>query len=306
MPMEIRNWKRGDALIPDLTTGLFSMSEEDYHSDPCEKPSLSSTTAKRIVTASPYHAWVMHPRFGRAPEHSVVMDRGSLIHALILGQPTDNFVIIEAENFRTKAAQSMRDSARAEGKRPCLQNVYSEASLIAEEVHDDLLKNYNIELCGESEIVMLWVEEVGDKKVQCRARLDHLIPDGRIIDFKNCESAHPNAVARAIYNYGYDIQYAGYTSAFQHIFPDQAGREDFMWAFVETLPEESAKRSLTQIYRPGGIMREFGRFRWSRAVRSWAMCVETSHWPTYADGIAYADPHPWMVKEMESPDEAAV
>ena len=38
----------------------------EYHSDPCPAPSLSSTIAKKLVSASAMHAFCEHPKLGGA------------------------------------------------------------------------------------------------------------------------------------------------------------------------------------------------------------------------------------------------
>lgn len=296
--MEIRSWRDGDAKIPHGTTGIFQMSAADYHSDPCEKPSLSASIAKRLVCESPFHARLHHPRLGGCSgESNKAMDRGTLIHSMILGHDPSDFAVIQCDDWRTKAAKSARDSARAEGRTPVKESDYRDAECIADEVHQDLL-NLGVVLSGMSEIVLLWVEDVDGVKVQCRAMQDHLIAEvGQIIDIKTCDSAHPAAVQRTIYNFGYDIQQAAYVSAYEHVFPDMAGRAEFIWCFIELLPDDSHKKSVIQLYRPDGMMRELGSSRWQRALKKWASCTANNHWPLYADGIGTIAPQGWVVKE---------
>lgn len=302
--MEIREWKLGDPRIPFGTTGIFRMASKAYHSDPCETPSLSSSIAKLIVGKSAMHGWLAHPRLGKARnESSKALDRGTLIHSMILGHDASDFAIIQADDFRTKSARMARDSARAEGLTPCRESDYRDAQAVAEEVHDDL-QGQGIMLNGMSEVVLLWVEDVSGRKVQCRAMIDHLIPDlGRIIDLKTCDSAHPTSVQRAIYNFGYDVQHAAYVSAYEHVFPDMAGRSEFLWAFIELLPDESPRKSLTQLYKPEGAMRELGCCRWKKAVSLWSHCAATGRWQAYADGCLGVTPAGWVIREElgESP-----
>lgn len=296
--MEIIPWKAGDPPIPTGSTAIFAMKAEDYHSDPCEKPSLSSSIAKRMVGESPYKAWLAHPKLGGGGSvASDAMDRGTLIHSMILGHVADEFVLIEADDYRTKAARSARDSARAEGKTPVKISDYRDAEVVAEEVHEELAKQ-GVTLSGHSEIVLMWTEEIDGRIIQCRGMLDHMMWEiGLIIDFKTCGSAHPKAVQRAIYDFGYDIQFGAYTSAFQKIFPDMAGREDFLWAFIEMLPDEAPRKSIVQLYRPDGMLRELGRARWSRATKMWAECAASNRWPSYGDGCIQASASAWVVKD---------
>ena len=65
----------------------YDLPEHEYHSDPCDSPSLSASIAQTIVLESPAHAWLQHPRFGgKQIEPTKEMDRGTLVHALLLGK----------------------------------------------------------------------------------------------------------------------------------------------------------------------------------------------------------------------------
>lgn len=293
--MEIAKWDGKP--IPTGFTGLLAMSEIQYHSDPCEKASLSSSIAKKIVTDSPFHGWLHHPKLGRLPtEATKEMVRGSILHALIAGQQP-RVALIDAENFMTKTAKEARDSAKADGRYPCLLKDYREYEVIAEEVIESC-KAEGIYLTGNSEVAAFWVEKVGNDEVQCRALVDHAIFDeAYVLDFKTCSSARPEFLSRAIVDHGYDIQWAAYDSGVGKIM-DLEGRVDFAWVFIEELPDRSPRRTIVQVARPSGMMRELGRARWQMALAKWNEGIKSNKWVAYNDGPSLIDPPPWVLKDF--------
>ena len=275
--------------------GFVRLDAETYFADPCASPSLSASIAKVIDDASPLHAWTRHPRLGgisRKPTKA--MDNGSLSHALLLGQGKD-VEVIDAADYRTKAAQQARDAATEAGKLPVLVGAYA----TAKEAADTLRQRFSdkgIVLDGESELSAFWTERLLDgTEVQCRGMIDHLtLP--RIVDLKSTKSAKPDACRRAIENYGYAIQHAAYVSAVEHIRPDLAGRVDFVFAFYETEPPFD----VVPVRLPGAF-RELGARAWKRSVETWERCLRANKWPGYVSGIIEVEPSPWMLaRDMDT------
>ena len=257
-----------------MTPGFHNTSATSYHSDCCSRPSLSASIAHRLLSASPYHAWLAHPKLGgvrREPTRE--MERGTIIHGIVLGQP-DELVVIQAADYRTKAAQQQRDDARANGMTPILASEY-DGIVTAAYAIGDALRAEGIELSGQSEAVAVWEEQTASGPILCRGMMDHVLQERALIyDLKTCSSAHPKAIQRSIIDHGYDVQWAAYTSAFRKLRPDLAGREQFVWLFVEELPEGSPQRVALTVAKPSGLMRELGEWKWRRlrtlSTWSWA------------------------------------
>lgn len=84
---------------------------------------LSSGAAFRAVTQSPLHA----RHYQLAPsDNSKVADIGSIAHQILLEGCEDCVVLVDADSWRTKDAQTARDDARAVGKSP----------ILAHQIHD--------------------------------------------------------------------------------------------------------------------------------------------------------------------------
>lgn len=282
----------------------IDVSEDEYHADPCEVPSLSYSMAKVLLSKSPAHAWHTHPKLGKAKKKdSDRFDLGHLAHKLILGKGRD-VVIIDADDWRTKAAKEARDAARAARKIPALRSNYDNA-LAAAEAWKSRLDRLGISLSGESEVQIAW--QVLSKRglLWARAMVDHVVVGERfatLYDFKSCDSAHPRACSANIVRHAYDVQAAAYTSAFETLMPQYAGRTNFVFLFGET----EAPYMLT----PGeldAMLREHGERGWVKAVDDFAdNSLTDGEWRGYTDRIIRFEAPGWLLAEQEREyDDAA-
>lgn len=117
-----------------------------------------------------------------------------------------------------------------------------------------------------------------------RARLDWLpdyAPARRVIipDFKTTESAHPDDLRRAIYNYGYHLQAAAYIDAAQAV-----GHATDA-AFV-LIAQEKTPPYLVTVVQPDPPALDIGRDQNRRALELYAECTATGRWPGYTDDVA--------------------
>lgn len=271
---------------------ILNVSDDEYFSDPCSVPSLSQSIAKILITESPLHAWLRHPRLGGVPSESTkATDEGTVIHKLLLGKGTD-VVVVDAPDFRTKIAQQARDEATAAGKVPMIRHKYDDIVAAAERLRENCAKQ-GFHLSGESEVAIEWSEEGEEGPVLCRGRMDHVFIDkGVIYDVKKTASANPKYLARNFVDLGYDIQSAAYPRALEKLRPDLAGRIDFVFLFLELQPPYSVIAA-----RPDGVLREIGAARWSRAVRLWERCLRRNEWPGYADQPITLEAPPWILTQ---------
>jgi hypothetical protein len=106
--------------------GIYQISNEDYHADPCIVPSLSRGIIMDLLFKSPAHAYANHPRFTpQEPDNDTKYSIGSVAHPLFL-EGINNCVVIDADDWRKKETKEQRDLAYKEGKTPLLKNQYEE------------------------------------------------------------------------------------------------------------------------------------------------------------------------------------
>lgn len=263
-------------------SGIYSIPLMEYIADPAPKPSLNASVAKVLLEQSPKHAWLAHPRLGHAErEESSRADLGTVAHGLLLEDDKSRVVVIEADDWRTKAAKERRDEAWAVGKLPILAKDMAIVTRMVEAADHALMGS---ELCNDwlaatPEQTIVWREGA----TWFRSRPDKLTKDGRIyFDYKTSASAHPKAFTKTAIGNGYDLQAAlgrRGVSAVLGVSPTVI--------FVVQEIEPPFAVSLVSL-SPQFMEIAANRLELARAV--WDRCHAKNDWPGYSDRVAYVDP----------------
>lgn len=266
---------------------------EVYHADPAPAPSLSSSIGKLLIQKAPLHAWFSHPRLNPAFERpgNKVMDAGTVAHQVLLHGNEDGMVVIDADSWRTKLAQEVRDAAWAAGKTPLLahQLLGIHAMVKAAREYVALSELAGIFERGKPEQTVIWKE--GDN--WCRCRPDFWTDDHSImIDYKStATNAEPNTFVRQMMSMGYDFQGAFYRrGAFE------VARElpDFIFLVQENTPPYAC--SLIGMAEP---MLDLAERKVQYAIDQWAIHMQSRKWSGYPRRIAYAEPPEYAVRSFE-------
>jgi hypothetical protein len=288
-----------------MSAQILNVTEAQYFADPCVRPSLTQSIAHTLVTESPRHAWLEHPRLGGNVDRVATnaMDEGAILHKLLLGAGAQ-FEMVVADDWRTKAAKDAREIIQAGGKIAILAHKFEKLAFAAERIFKNA-KDQGFPFGGHSEVAIEFTDYADqwkrDREVLCRCRIDQFRDDHTIYDIKKVASANPKDIARKIVEYGYDIQRVAYTRAYEQLFPDAVGRTDFVFLFCETEPPYEVVPA-----RLDGYHHEIGQRRWNRALTLWdKLLTEGSYpWPGYTDGAITLIP-PQYVINQEIGDEAA-
>jgi hypothetical protein len=281
----------------NLAPGMhFDIPEEKYHADLLmAKPTLSRSEAVKLLEESPLHLWCAHPRLGAKNFRPVSnkMDFGAAGHAMILGTGSE-VVVVDAEDWKTKAAREQRDAIRESGNTPLLKDDHERAVRVRDAFfirlgEFGLREKFE---AGRSEVTLLTDEGSG---AFCRVRLDRLTimeTEGKAIIFdpKLCESANPSHLPRQVINMGYVVQEAYYTQALQHVRPDLAGRIRFVYLFQET----EFPFAMTPV-ELNGEFKCIGVSKICRAVDAWKKCLADGRWPGYTKEIITLEPPAWAL-----------
>jgi hypothetical protein len=301
--------------------GIHTITMAQYLADPCPAPSLSSSCAHTLLTGSPAHAALYHPRLGGAsdePEDDDDDDKanvkiGVLAHDLLLGGPGGSKIcVIEPADYpagngnipkgwTNKAIQTARDTAKANGLLPVLGHQMAGARKMAAAAKAFINgPDSPIRGCledGTPELTMVWREG----ETWCRARPDWLTRDYRLmLHFKTtAKSARPDQFIRGIMeSMGYDTALAFYkrgldalldadmdfdSQATQHMILVQEQHPPYACSLIDLSP---AKMAIAQ----AKVM---------RALRIWQSCMTTGHWPAYSAQVHSAEPTPWQLAQAE-------
>ena len=273
-----------------LTTGIHTITAEEYHADPCETPSLSSGIAKILLDRPPYWAWAAHPKLN--PDHKPsppksAFDIGSAAHAMLLENGA-GIKVCEFDNWLTKDAKAQRDMAREEGLTPILASDYERTQEMAR-VASEILLAYGLDVKQTANEVTM-IAEVDS--VLCRIRADIHI-HRKIIDYKTTGVSLDN-FARQAAKFGYDLQAAMYMRVAEEL------GEKCEWLF---LVQETVAPYPVQIFRPTMEFLEVGKRKFAEALNIWHECMLRDEWPGYPTDIQMLDAMPWDLNDLNAEHE---
>lgn len=269
-----------------MKPGIYTMTAEQYHADPCPEPSLSSSIARTLCQESPAHARVAHPRLNPlcTDEEAEHFDIGTAAHAILL-EGNAAVSIIDAPDWRTKAAKEARATARADGKLPLLAKIWADVQAMVMGARAQLNAHADgraMFTAGTPEQTLIWRED----GAWCRARLDWLRP-GNIDDYKTTSaSASPEVLSRTLFGNGWDIQAAFYLRGLKAITGEDAA---FRFACQETY----APYALSVVaLGPDAMVLAEKKILY--ALELWRECLTRKRWPGYPTRTAYASLPAWI------------
>lgn len=272
-----------------MKPGVYlTMNSDTYFADPCDEPSLSQSIAKVLLDRSPLHAKLEHPRLAppiegdeeEVEKYDKAKAIGNAAHAIMIRRGK-KIAIIDAKDFKTKAAQTDKQAAIMAGAEPVLRKHYNTANDMVIAAGDQLRGIPECERAfteGSGEVVII-NEENG---VWLRSMIDWLTPDMREVwDFKTSGmSASPYATGKLMASAGWHIQAAMHERILDALDPDGAGRRRFLYVCQENEPpyaltvNEISESALT-----------IGRKQIDYAVNIWRDCLKNSRWPAYPPRI---------------------
>ena len=287
-----------------LIPGVYAdISEARYHADTlCGSPTLSSTLARTILSRSPLHAWTAHPRLNPAwePTEKKTFDIGRAAHRAVLGRGGD-YVAYPAEILAangaasTKEAKAWAEEQRAAGLTPLKADEVDQIGDMADAVRRQI-EAMGIRLDpARSEMVAL--AEVDG--VMCRAMIDNAPADPRLplYDLKTTTDASPEALAKTVATYGYDVQAAHYLTVWK-----AATGEDRKFRIIFVEKEAPFGVSVAELYRKPGDEADWfdhADALASDARRIWGECLRSGHWPGYPARVAVIGAPGWHLTKME-------
>jgi hypothetical protein len=279
--------------------GVYEVPHAEYLADPVPGGSLSASGAKRLLPPSCpalFRHYQDHP-----PESTAVFDFGHAAHKLVLGEGAP-LAVLDADDWRTKAAQDWRKAVRAEGSVPLLKAEHEQVLAMAAALRGHPIASalFDPERGGQPEQNLFWRDYGSD--VWRRARLDWL-PDWQNIhqrpvigDYKTTVSADPvAAIPKHILNFGYHQQAAWYLDGVRELLP--GSDPAFVFVFQEKAPPY-----LITVCELDDIAERAGRRRNAEAIERYRDCRDAGTWPGYS-----ADPEvielislpPWAIPRIE-------
>lgn len=263
----------------------FDLPNEDYHAS----EGVSKSGLWTIQTKSPAHY-----RYAER-EQKAAFDVGTAAHLAIL-EPNE----FEAQVHRgpdDRRGNKWKDAAEwcaVEGKLLLTSSDYDDVLAVRDAVHADQWIS-SIITGGEP-----LIEASGFSIDEATGTLVRVRPDlyredlGIILDLKTTRSAHPDAFARSVVDYGYHAQEALYSDVWRSLGKPVEG-------FV-FLPVEVKCPYVHAVYElPPSIVEE-GRAMMRTALDTYAACRASDSWPAYGEGVQELSFKRWAYRMTEAPE----
>lgn len=286
-----------------LRPGIYGeISADRYYADELnDEPTLNASVLKHLIKQSPRHAWTEHPKLNPDWEPHVAskFDVGTAAHEIFLLGNDDHVHVVEADSWRTKAAQEVRDRARAEGLVPLLTHQWQDVSAMLTALREQLPKldvDPPMFVEGKAEQTLIW----RDRGVLCRARIDWLHGSLQAVDdLKSCGgSASPLVWAsKTLFGMQAEIQAAFTTRGIRAV----AGvNTEFRFLACETHPPYAISP-----VRLSPRALELANAQIDRGLDTWKRCLKEDRWPSYPGRIVDAEPPAWTLWEAEDAQDVA-
>lgn len=270
-----------------------------YHADDTgDTPTLSASIAQLLITRSPAHAKAAHPKLNPDYERETESkwDIGTAAHSLLL-EGIENVHIVQADNWRTKAAQEERDEARANGRVPLLANQWDRVRRMVDAANrqlDNQHLNPRPFTDGTPEVCIAFDID----GVKCRALVDWVHTGGvAVADYKTTSAiAHPAAWGKTALAIGADIQVVMHSLAVEAAYGSVPE-----WVYVV---QETYEPFALSVLRPAPSFVALGTDKVRAAVKVWRDCLTTNRWPGYPMGVSPLEPPPWAISQWLENDDA--
>lgn len=282
----------------NIKPGVYpGIPNEAYHAG----PGISKSGLWTIHSQSPAHYKFPPARDEDSTQAKAAKDFGTACHVAIL-QPE----LFEAQVMRgpedrrgnkwTDAAAYAQDA----GKTLLIASAFDEVLAMRDAVHADAWINSLI-TGGKPEVEHsgYWIDPETGEKVRCRPDLyrgDLSI----MLDLKSALSAHPDAFARSVINYGYHAQEAIYSDGYRTL-----GRKVDGYVFLAW--EKKSPYAFAVYELPPSIVDE-GRAIMRKALETYSACRKANRWPAYSGsgGVKELAFKRWHYSMTEAPaDEIA-
>ena len=296
--------------------GIYTITNELYHMDPCIEPSLSRGVIDDLLNLTPAHAKQNHPRLGGddseetdAEETVEKFNVGSAAHSLFL-EGLDIAEVIDPADYpgakggipkgwTTDSIRKARDDARLAGKIPFLPKQYKKVQDMVKAAHIQLaaseLAIKDLHGQGDAEKSYFWQEPSG---AWCRVRPDwishkNLGGDRKIVIGYKTTGISADPVRFKQLDHAKNIEWAFYRRGVKAVEGGKAPRYIFM--VQETAPPYlcSFVSLDPQSQEMANQMTDYGIFLWEK-------CLTMDDWPGYPLRIAYAELKPWDLAAWEA------
>jgi hypothetical protein len=285
------------AVRHDIKPGIYAgIPNEAYHAG----PGISKSGLWTIYKQSPAHFKFPPDRDDESTQAIAAKDFGTACHIAILEPETfEKRVMRGPEDRRGNKWTDAVEFCRLETKlgRPMtllIAPAYDDVLAIRDAVHADQFVN-SIITGGKPMIEASGYWTDPETGALCRCRPDLYREDlGIMLDLKSTVSAHPDAFAKSVINYGYHAQEAKYSDGWRALGKPLNGFVFLAW--------EKKRPYASAIYElPPPIVDE-GRAIIRKALATYLECQKANRWPAYGAGVQELSFKRWDYRLTEAPN----
>ena len=265
---------------------VFDMDDVEYHAT---KGHLSSSGCRELISNP--RRWKLNQDRKFEREATPAMIFGTAVHAALL-QPReyDNLVAITPAGINRRTSAGREEyAAWAEdnkGKALITEDMNNQIADIQDSISQHELASYYLGCLSNTEVAAFFEVQ---PNVNGKALFDGLnLADDLLVDLKTTKSADPNQFNRSVVNFGYHIQAAYYSDAYEKVTGRPA--KAFIFVAVEKEPPYSIG-----VYELTPEFLEAGRATYRQAASIMAYCEKHNFWPDYnKNELVLLEPPAWM------------
>jgi hypothetical protein len=289
---------------------MYGLNEREYNA----LPALRSSTINAVLDSpARYRAQLDTP----ATEKHYTL--GSATHALALENGKDVVLALKGdrvpgaplEDWRTKEARTIRDTAIAQGKYPLTGPEFDHADAMALAIVSDPRVSDHI-ATGDAEVTITGTDNVTFAAL--KARVDVLdVATRTIVDIKSCASARPADFPSTVLRYGYHIS----ADQYRELVAQATGTDPDEWTFLFALVEkeapymkaskadrdsltiwDKARQHLTHVTKLSPAYQRLGARDRRKGIDIYLECDRTGVWPMWpghGTDITITDPPKWAL-----------
>lgn len=286
------------ALIP-----AEEMDFPAYLGDPMPEPSLTSSLVKDLLSTAPRKVWQNTKRLNKDAQDArkTEFDLGTAAHAMFTGSG-EPIVVIDAADFRSKAAKEQREQAYALGKTPILKKDMARVDAMATAAleqfgeNPDIGKFFNSPMGAETlrEATIMWSE--AGAMHRCRPDFYHL-EENVVIHYKTTGvSISPNELSKYAANMGWYLTAAHYAAGAKML----TGNAPKQYFAVQetTAPHLCIVAELDATFMANAEMRR------ARAITIWAKCLRENNWPGFPNRTVKLECPEWLERNLIADKDA--
>jgi hypothetical protein len=286
--------------------GIYAIAINDYHSDCCDGPSISSTGLRQIETQSPLHYWCGSPLNPNAAprESKAAFDFGRAAHCLVLGDPVfrKHFAVRPDKwaDWLTAKSRAWRSARSDAGFTVITPDDLDAIRTMASSIDGDDLAAKLARAGDGIEKSLIWKDDATG--VWLKSRPDIIIDSmPAIVDLKTTTSASDAALERVMADYGYHMQAALAAEGMKRVLGKDIGNDGAVLLFIEKAPPYAVNVKV--------IDAEALQFGWAlcrRSLRTFKQCWDSGKWPGYRGNGGSLSLPAWETKRLRADVETGL